>query len=130
SVAAVVVIIAEIVIGGLPGEEMPDHDEHSVGYRDHRLIVPAVTHDSAVASRPGSTPVTDRAERGFGEGGAQPGVALPDLAAAMSPGHDIRRRIRGHRNGDLICGTVFTSCYGAGALSPVHPASSASIRSF
>lgn len=76
SMPTVVVVVAELVVGGVPGEETVDDDEEGMRHGDDRLLVSTMPHDPAVAGSQGAPSVANGAQRCFGDGGAQPRTAL------------------------------------------------------
>src|SRR3989442_6711478 len=85
-VAAVVVVVAEVLVRRAPCQHVVDRDEHGVSDCDHGLLVPAVAHDATVAGRQRPPSMPDSTEGRFGECGAAPRVPPPGLSGAILPG--------------------------------------------
>src|SRR5207245_1471112 len=85
-VAAVVVVVAEVLVRRVPCQHVVDRDEHGVGDCNHGLLVPAMAHDATVAGRQRPPSMPDGTEGRFGECGTEPRVPPPGLSGAMLPG--------------------------------------------
>jgi hypothetical protein len=84
--AAIVVLVPEITIRGVPSLKIVDRDEHGVGHRDHRLLVAGIADDATIARGQRAPAVANRAERRLGQGGPEPGIAPARLPGAMLAG--------------------------------------------
>ena len=85
-VAAVVVVVAEVLVRRAPRQHVVDRDEHGVRDGDHGLLVSAVAHDATVAGRQRPPSMPDGTKGRFGECGAEPPVPPPGLSGAMLRG--------------------------------------------
>jgi hypothetical protein len=78
--AAVVVILPGLLVGGVAREDVVDGDQDRMRHSDDGLLVPPVAHEATVARTEGIPSGADRAQRGFGQRGPEPAVALPSSA--------------------------------------------------
>src|SRR4029453_13194439 len=83
--SAIEVVGTEFLIRGLSRQEMIRGDQHGVGDREDGLLVTAVAHDAAVASRERTVGRPNRRQRGFGESSPQPAIPAPSLPRLVFP---------------------------------------------